>query len=152
MKNLGSPYEMLRRHMTNCIEEIFYKVNEWMDTKFATYGNLQNTFSGNVYDPITYDYIFYRTNTDKARAYTNWFELPLFKTKLLIESLIDSMAENANQTVVDESATTTSTTTTTTTTSESPVETRSKREATTNEKLISFSDHEAVTSTIYLRF
>ena len=143
---------MLRRHMTNCIEEIFYKVNEWMDAKFATYGNLQNTFSGNVYEPIIYDYIFYRTNNDKARAYTNWFELPLFKTKLLIESLIDSMAENANQTVTDELSTTT-TTTTTTTTSESPVENRSKREATTmKEKLISFSDHEAVTSTIYLRF
>ncbi len=149
----GSPYEILRKHMTNCIEEIFYKVNEWMDTKFATYGNFENTFSGHVYDPIIYDYIFYRTNTDKARAYTNWFELPLFKTKLLIESLIDTINDNINQTIADASETTTTTTPTPT---ESPVDSskneRSKRDITTKEKLISFSDHEAVTSTIYLRF
>ncbi len=31
--------------------------------------------------------------TYRATAYTNWFELPLFKTKLLIDSLIDSVDE-----------------------------------------------------------
>jgi hypothetical protein len=68
----GSPYQMLRQFMTNCIEEIFYKVNEWMDAKFATYGNAANTFSGNLYDPVIYDYIFYKANGDRATAYTNW--------------------------------------------------------------------------------
>ena len=152
---------MLRRFMTNCIEEIFYKVNEWMDAKFATYGNTENTFSGKVYDPIIYDYIFYKTNYKNVTAYTNWFELPFFKTKLLIDSLIDSMdhAEDSSKTVQDDDAaeatttSTTSTTTTTTTTDESSTqESRSKREAKSNEKLISFSDHEAVTSTIYVKF
>ena len=141
---------MLRRHMTNCIEEIFYKVNEWMDAKFATYGNIQNTFSGHKYDPVIYDYIFYKTNSDKARAYTNWFELPLFKTKLLIESLIDSIGDGQNKSAaVNDSAETTTTTTTTTTEEAAP---RSKRDVSPKEKMISLSDHEAVTSTIYLRF
>jgi hypothetical protein len=135
--------------MTNCIEEIFYKLNEWMDSKFATYGNIENTFSGHKYDPIIYDYIFYKTNTDKARAYTNWFELPLFKTKLLIESLIDSIGDEPNKSA-NTTATTTATAAAATTTEESP--TRSKRDVSPKEKVISFSDHEAVTSTIYLRF
>jgi len=144
---------MLRRFMTNCIEEIFYKVNEWMDAKFATYGNAQNTFSGNVYDPIIYDYIFYKTNSNKASVYTNWFELPLFKTKLLIDSLIESMDDKNEDAVNDDSAATATTTTTTTTTTESStVESRSKRDVQPKEKIISFSDHEAVTSTIYVRF
>jgi endonuclease/exonuclease/phosphatase family metal-dependent hydrolase len=143
----GSPYEMLRRLMTNCVEEIFYKVNEWMDAKFATYGNGENTFSGHLYDPIIYDYIFFKMNTDKARVYTNWFELPLFKTKLLIDSLIDSI-KNENETVVVADVDTAADDSTST--ESSP---RSKREVhSTKEKLISFSDHEAVTSTIYIRF
>ncbi len=64
---------MLRHFMTNCIEEIFYKVNEWMDAKFATYGNTENTFSGHVYEPITYDYIFYRTLTDRDKYYKTFW-------------------------------------------------------------------------------
>lgn len=138
---------MLRRYMTNCIEEIFYKVNEWMDAKFATYGNLQNTFSGHVYDPIIYDYIFYKTNSNRATAYTNWFELPLFKTKLLIDSLIDSMDNKSNNIVSDDSTTSTSTTT-----ESSTAQSRAKRDVQPKEKIISFSDHEAVTSNIYVRF
>ena len=145
---------MLRQHMTNCIEEIFYKLNEWMDAKFATYGNIENTFSGHKYDPIIYDYIFYKTNSDKARAYTNWFELPLFKTKLLIESLIDAIGNDDQAKSKDDitsAAAAATATTAASTAEESPA--RSKRDVTgQEEKLISFSDHEAVTSTIYLRF
>ena len=145
---------MLRQHMTNCIEEIFYKLNEWMDAKFATYGNIDNTFSGHKYDPIIYDYIFYKTNSDKARAYTNWFELPLFKTKLLIESLIDAIGNDDQAKSTDDitsAAAAATVTTAASTAEESPA--RSKRDVTgQEEKLISFSDHEAVTSTIYLRF
>lgn len=145
---------MLRQHMTNCIEEIFYKLNEWMDAKFATYGNIENTFSGHKYDPIIYDYIFYKTNSDKARAYTNWFELPLFKTKLLIESLIDAIGNDDQAKSTDDitsAAAAATVTTAASTAEESPA--RSKRDVTgQEEKLISFSDHEAVTSTIYLRF
>ena len=52
--------------MRNSIEEFFYKLSEWLNTKYATYGNVENTFSGNLYAPIIYDYIFYRTNTNKV--------------------------------------------------------------------------------------
>jgi hypothetical protein len=57
--------------MTNSIEEFFYKLNEWLDAKYATYGNTQNTFSGFLYDPIIYDYIFYKTNSNKVDAFEN---------------------------------------------------------------------------------
>ena len=52
--------------MSNSIEDFFYKLNVWLDTKYATYGNVQNTFSGFLYDPIIYDYIFYKANTKKV--------------------------------------------------------------------------------------
>lgn len=65
--------------MTNSVEEIFYKLQEWLNVKFATYGNLQNTFSGHLYDPIMYDYIFFKKNSIQTLVYTSLFELPLFK-------------------------------------------------------------------------
>ena len=52
--------------MDNCIEDYFYRLNDWLDAKYATYGNLKNTFSGYLYDPIIYDYIFYKTNSLKV--------------------------------------------------------------------------------------
>lgn len=98
----GEPYQMIRDYMTNCVEELYYKLKQWLQPKFATYGNQANTFS-RQFGPIIYDYIFHKSNTDDISVYTNWFELPLFKTLL-------------NRT-----------------------------------ESISLSDHEAVTSTIYIR-
>ena len=64
----GAPYATVRQHMINSIEDFFYKLNDWLDAKYATYGNTQNTFSGFVFDPIIYDYIFYKTNTNKVKG------------------------------------------------------------------------------------
>ena len=113
-----------------------------------------------------YDYIFRRVNfPEKVTAWTSWFELPLFKTKiaksLLSESLLQNVADierdpepyKAYSDVFDrngekivkpteekkqEKAT------------EEPE--RSKRSADENAESvkISFSDHEAITSTIYI--
>ncbi len=65
----GAPYATVRQHMINSIEDFFYKLNDWLDAKYATYGNTQNTFSGFVFDPIIYDYIFYKTNTNKVKGW-----------------------------------------------------------------------------------
>ena len=92
---------MIREHMTNCIEEIFYKLLAWLNPQYATYGNQKNTFSNN-YSPVIYDYIFYHNNRDDFRVWTNLYDMPLFKFFLKKD---------------DE---------------------------------ISFSDHEAVTATIYI--
>ena len=85
----GAPYQMIVKYMTNCIEEIFYKFDKWLDATFATYGNVRNNFSGKKYAPVTYDYIFHRTNNpSRTLAWTNWFDLPPFKTKLSDEKVI----------------------------------------------------------------
>ena len=79
----GAPFQILTsRGLTNSVQEIFYKLDEWLQTQFTTYGNPRNTFS-NTYDPIIYDYIFHRTVTPRTVCWTNWFELPLFTTELL---------------------------------------------------------------------
>ncbi len=108
----GAVYEMIRRRMKNCIEEFFYKVTQWLNPNYATYGNKENTFS-NQYKPIIYDYVFHETKKEKRDAlnvYTDFFDLPFFKT---IIQIMD----------------------------------KGKKE----EKKISFSDHEAVTTTIYIK-
>ena len=58
---LGSPYQMIQEHMTNCIEEI-----NGLGSNFATYGNMKNTFTGGKEMPVIYDYIFHRAN-NKAK-------------------------------------------------------------------------------------
>ena len=40
---------MVRKFMTNSIQEIFVKNNKWLDKKYATYGNIQNTFTGGIF-------------------------------------------------------------------------------------------------------
>eukprot|EP00095_Tigriopus_kingsejongensis_P002255 maker-scaffold478_size161223-snap-gene-0.27 protein:Tk02255 transcript:maker-scaffold478_size161223-snap-gene-0.27-mRNA-1 annotation:"neutral sphingomyelinase" len=75
----GEPYAMVKDHMQNCIEEVFYKLLEWLNPQYATYGNQKNTFS-NHYTPIIYDYIFHHTrDPNVVRVWTNLFELPFFK-------------------------------------------------------------------------
>ena len=135
--------------MTNSIQEIFYKLNEWLDSKFATYGNVRNTFTGGKYKPVTYDYIFHKTNNRKHFAWTSFFDLPFFKTFLTEQDIYES------------TSTTPSTSTTTTendikaegvteavTEAPSASEARQKR-STTKGKEISLSDHEGIQSTIY---
>jgi len=80
---VGKPYQMIIEHMKNCVQEVFYKLDKWLDANFATYGNAHNSFTGGLYKPVTYDYIFHKTvNPERTQTWTNWFELPLFKTKL----------------------------------------------------------------------
>ena len=92
---------MIRKHMKNCIEEMFYKLLAWLNPQYATYGNKKNSFSNN-YSPVIYDYIFYQNNRDDFRVWTNLYDMPLFKFFLK------------------------------------------------KDDAISFSDHEAVTATIYI--
>ena len=41
----------------------------------------QNTWSFGIGDPIIYDYIFHRNmNKSRVHIWTNWFEMPFFKT------------------------------------------------------------------------
>jgi hypothetical protein len=164
----GSPFEMVRKEMQNSVEELFYKLKRWLNPEYTTYGNPANTFSGRKYSPIMYDYIFRRTNSpQKVTSWTSWFELPLFKTKieksLLSETLMKNIEDierdpmpykafqavhKAEQDGTDDKGEDKEVTIETTT--ESVV--RSKRSSDGKEEmaLISFSDHEAVTSTIYV--
>jgi len=127
----GSPYSTVRQVMTNSVEEIFYKLQEWLNVKFATYGNLENTFTGHKYDPIIYDYIFYKKNRNKTSVYTSWFELPLFKMNIF------SNLESSDQTPASDQG--------------EQEHIRNKRTVNAVPKTISLSDHEAITSTIYIQ-
>ena len=86
--------------------------------------------------------------------HTNWYELPFFKLKLIHNPLTSDPA--GNRTLDDEPFARNETDVTAidpTELNESPTMTsRSKRDLSSDVKFISFSDHEAVTSTIYLRF
>lgn len=140
----GSCYQIIKKHMTNSIQEIFYKLNEWLDSKFATYGNVRNTFTGGKYKPVTYDYIFHKTNKKRHFAWTSFFDLPFFKTFLTEQDIFEST-----------STTTTAAPSTTTengieaeVVTEDTTEARQKR-STSKGKEISLSDHEGIQSTIY---
>jgi len=164
----GSPFEMVRKEMQNSIEEVLYKLKRWLQPEYTTYGNPENTFSGHKYDPIMYDYIFRRTNSpEKVSVWTSLFELPLFKTKVLKSLLPNSLLENIraiekdhmpfeaykslhnNDTAkTDENKDTKGDEIEVTTERPDP----SKRSSDEEEEmaLISFSDHEAVTSTMHI--
>ena len=123
----GSPYQILvSRGLTNSVQEIFYKLDEWLHVKFSTYGNPRNTFSGHgAYAPIIYDYVFHRTVHPRTVCWTNWFELPLFTTNLLGGSVTQLR---------------------------SPANASSAANLTLGQTLtISLSDHEPVISTLYVR-
>ena len=96
----------------------------------------------------------------QTHLYTNWFELPFFKVKLITNQLLaENQADEkaleeqraaifeSYQKILKESSLNATIPTDVT------LQTRSKRDVVTSaEKLISFSDHEAVTSTIYMWF
>ena len=50
--------------MKNSFEEIYSENNEWMQSKFATYGNAKNTWTGYEKQRQILDYIFYQTFGD----------------------------------------------------------------------------------------
>ena len=90
----SSVYQIVRRKMKNSAEDVYYKNNRWLDTKFSTYGNQANTFTGGKYPPDTYDYIFWRSNNSKKiKAKTTSFKLPLFKTTISKRTLLHPLLE-----------------------------------------------------------
>ena len=74
----------------------------------------------NEYKPIIYDYVFHKENSNDTRVWASWFELPFFKTILNIINDDDDEEDDTKKHKED------------------------KKEE------ISFSDHEAVTTTIYM--
>merc|ERR1712110_189525 len=167
-----SNFEMIRYEMQNSIEELFYKLSRWLNPEYSTYGNPDNTFTGGLYQPVMYDYIFRRTNfPNKVKARTYWFELPLFKTKIAKSLLSNLLANNvvfkrgtepckAYRAVYEQAQTEENTTdehpeTAQETAVEEEIDNflrlKDLSTDTVNDTvLISFSDHEAVTSTIYI--
>jgi len=119
----GSPFQiLLNKGMTNSVQEIFYKLDEWLKVQYTTYGNPRNKFS-NMYPPIIYDFIFHRTVHPRTVCWTNWFEVPYFTTQLFGGGL-----------------------------TKSPVNASSAADLPVGKSLtISLSDHEPVISTLYVR-
>ena len=134
--------------MTNSIQEIFYKLNEWLDSKFATYGNVRNTFTGGKYKPVTYDYIFHKTNKKKHFAWTSFFDLPFFKTLLTEQDIFESTSTTTPAPSTSTTGNDIEAEGVTEKVPEAEVEARQKR-STTKGKEISLSDHEGIQSTIY---
>jgi hypothetical protein len=79
--------------MSNSTEE-YYKSDAWLDTKNATFGNIQNNFTGGLRHPANYNYIFYKSNTERVCLHTNSFELPIFKVKILDKDLSSRLYSN----------------------------------------------------------
>lgn len=81
---LGSPYQLIQQSMTNCVQEIYYKFDEWLSSNFATYGNAKNTFTGGKeHHPVIYDYIFHRSNKkQKTESWTSWFQINFLQTTI----------------------------------------------------------------------
>ena len=161
---------MVRREMQNAVEELFYKLNRWLNPQYTTYGNPANTFSGRKYEPIMYDYIFRRNNApEKITSWTSLFELPLFKTNISKALLSSDLIHNIEDIIKDPCPFRAFTSIQNETLKEGGNEdkckdtvkekgtdtiVRTKRSDNADddddEAFISFSDHEAVTSTIYI--
>jgi len=132
LQNPGEPYQIIRDKMMNCVEEIYYKLREWLNPDYYTYGNLRNTYTGGSPNAATIDYVFHKSNCNRTAVWTNIFKLPYFKT-IIFRELLDGISNNLNATLSYNKRGTQMT------------EVRGKEEE------ISFSDHEAVEATIYLR-
>ena len=76
-KSENEPYGIIRKTMKNSVEEIYYKLEEWLNPNYATYGNDLNSWS-NMFDPVTFDYIFHKVNNPLVVAWTNIFNLPFY--------------------------------------------------------------------------
>ena len=68
--------------MKNSFEEIYSENNEWMQSKFATYGNAKNTWTGYEKRQIL-DYIFYQNfGNNNVNASVESADLTFFKVKV----------------------------------------------------------------------
>ena len=88
--------------MKNEVEVIFGESNRWLHPEYTTYVNPGNTFSKeyptNMYDPIMYDYIFRKVNSaEKVSVCTSLFKLPMFKTKLTRSQLLKSIQRDIEE-------------------------------------------------------
>ena len=99
---VGSPFQMIRREMQNEIEVMFGGFDRWLQPEYTTYANPHNTFSNeyptNMYDPIMYDYIFRKVNSpEKVSVCTSLFKLPMFKIRLKISQLLQSIQRDIEE-------------------------------------------------------
>ena len=129
----GEPYQIIRDKMINCVEEIYYKLREWLNPDYYTYGNDRNTYTRGSPDAATIDYVFHKSNSNRTAVWTNIFKLPYFKT-VIFRQLLDDIASNLNDSLAFGY-------------DGSPL----LSEIGGKEEEISLSDHEAVETTIYLR-
>ena len=67
--------------MKNSFEELYSENNEWTKSKFATYGNAKNTWTGYKNQPQILDYIFYQ-NSDSANVSVKSADVAFFKVKV----------------------------------------------------------------------
>ena len=138
--NPGEPFQIIKsKGMVNSVQEIFYKLDEWLHPRFATYANERNTFSY-MYPPIIYDFIFHRSNSRLTTSWTNWFDLPLFTTRILASE------HNVNVSVPRDYENDTSPANNLE--NEEDLQDVDKKR---HEMVISLSDHEPVISTIYIK-
>ena len=156
---------MIRKEMVNCVEEMFHELDRWLSPEYSTYGHPSNTFSGEKHEPVMFDYIFRRTNSLKrVKSWTSSFELPLFKAKmptfqlrtLLQKARTDTCPFKAYESryISEENGQSDPNTKEDVTVEALTKNTvRSKRtiEKEKDISLISFSDHEAITASIYIQ-
>jgi len=71
-------YHDVRALMKNSMEEFFKIITEWLVPKRSTYGNPENTYSGQIYAPVLYDYIWHKAKGNNT-AWTNLFDVPYLK-------------------------------------------------------------------------
>jgi len=77
----GTPYQIIQDYMENSLEDVYYRLRQWLQPRWATYANERNTWSFGIGDPITYDFIFHRNqNRSRVHLFTNWFKMPFFTT------------------------------------------------------------------------
>ena len=69
--------------MKNSFEENYSENNEWTQSKFATYGNAKNTWTGYEKQRQILDYIFYQTfGNNNVNASVESVDLTYFKVKV----------------------------------------------------------------------
>merc|ERR1712126_725381 len=82
----NSVYQMIRKEMKNCGEQMYSKESRWLKEDFATYANPSNTWEKNIigendHEPAILDYIFWRVNNPKkVKVGIHSFHLPVYKT------------------------------------------------------------------------
>ena len=88
-------YHTVKEVMTDAFQEIKEALAAWLDPQFATFGNLRNTYTGGVSDPVIYDYIFHKKKTEQAGViWTNWFYLPFLNTIRAIDQSTISLSDH----------------------------------------------------------